>query len=213
MFEHEDAVRDADSQRTAGHALADDDGHDRNPQPRHLPQVERDGLADTALLGADAGIRTDGVDESDDGTAEFFRLPHKPEGLAVTLRVSHPEVALEVLLHVAALLMAHDHDRPASQPCPAPDHCPVVAERAVAVEFDPLGEHPLDVVEGVRALWVPSDLNLLDRAQVVVGLLLQLLEPGPEDLDLFRDVYATAIREIQELVDLRLDLDDVPLEI
>ena len=62
-------------------------------------------------------------------------------------------------------------------------------------------------------MWVASDLNLLHRAQVVVGLLLQLLESGPEDLDLFHDVDATAIREIQELVDLCLDLDDVPLEI
>jgi hypothetical protein len=57
------------------------------------------------------------------------------------------------------------------------------------------------------------DLDLLERAQVVVGLLPQRLKAAPEDLDFVGHVDAPTIREIQELVDLSLDLDDVSLEI
>ncbi len=81
------------------------------------------------------------------------------------------------------------------------------------MELDEVGEDPLDVVQRVRPLGVARDLHLLHRLQVVVRLHRQVLELAAQDPNLVGHVDAPAIGEVQELVDLRLDLDDVALEI
>src|SRR5215207_6939213 len=55
--------------------------------------------------------RSHGVDESDHGDVEFFGELHQAQGLSVTLRMWHAEVALEQLFRVAPALLPHDHDR------------------------------------------------------------------------------------------------------
>ena len=56
------------------------------------------------------GIRPRGVDEGKDGPAELRRLVREPQRLAVSLGVRHAEVALQVVLHVLALLVAEERD-------------------------------------------------------------------------------------------------------
>ena len=213
MLEHEDPVRDADAERAPGHAFADHDGDDRHREPGHLAEVEGDRLADAPLLGSDARIGARRVDERHDRSAELLGLPHEPERLAVPLRVGHAEVASEVLLHVAALLLAHAHARPPAGAAPAADDRLVVPVVAVAVELHPLRHDPVDVVLGEGAARVPRHLHLLHRFEVGVRARPEVFELFPQHGDLVGHVDASAVGEIQELVDLILDLDDVPLEL
>ena len=60
---------------------------------------------------------------------------------------------------------------------------------------------------------VPRDLNLFHGTQVLVRAYAQLLELLAEYGHLVGHVDATSVGQVQELVDLILDLDDVPFEI
>ena len=69
------------------------------------------------------------------GRRNFVGQPHQPHGFAVALRFGHAEIALQLLLGVAALLMADDHHGPAVEEGHAGDDGGVVAKSAVAVNF------------------------------------------------------------------------------
>src|SRR5690606_11386340 len=76
VLQHHHLVRDTDRERAAGAALADHDADDWRPEARHREKIARDRLALTALLRADAGIRTLGIDQRDEGQREFLRELH-----------------------------------------------------------------------------------------------------------------------------------------
>ena len=80
-------------------------------EQRHLAQVERDGLGDAALLGLDAGIGRRRVDEHDHGPPELLGHLHHAQRLAIPLGLGVPEVSIDLLLGVAALLVADDGHR------------------------------------------------------------------------------------------------------
>ena len=115
----------------------------------------------------EAGIGARRVDQGDDRGAELGGELHQPERLAVALGVGHAEVALEVLLGVAALLVADDHHGHAGQPGPAADHRGIVEVEAVAVQLDEVGEDGAEVVQRVGAAGVAGDHDPLDRGQVL----------------------------------------------
>ena len=71
VLQHQDAVGDADGQRAAGAAFADDDRHRRHPKVGHGQQALGDRRRLTALLRADAGFGAGGVDEGQTGKPNF----------------------------------------------------------------------------------------------------------------------------------------------
>src|SRR5205823_14881065 len=87
-------------------------------------------------------------------------------------------------------LLTDEHDCPAVEATEPGDHRAVVGAAAVAVQLDPVGENPLDVVEGVRAVGMPGEL---DRApDLLVGRLgLELLELPLQSLELPGELRAT----------------------
>ena len=117
----------------------------------HLAQVDGDRLGDAALLGLDARVRRRRVDEHDDRPAELLGQLHHAQRLAVALGPRVAEVAEDLLLGVAALLVADDQHRLPLVVGEAGDDGVIVGEAAVAVDLDEVGEQPLDVVERVRA--------------------------------------------------------------
>ncbi len=125
-----------------------------------------------ALLGAEAGVGAGGVDEGEDGQAEFLGELHEAEGLAVALGLGHAEVAGDLFLGVAAFLLGDDHDGLAVEEGGAADEGAVVAELAVAVQFLEAGAEQGDVVEGVGAARVAGDLHALPRGEAGVDLAL-----------------------------------------
>ena len=89
----------------------------------------------------------------------------------------------------------------------AADDRRIVAEVAVAVDLEPVGEDVLDVVEGEGAVDVAGELGALPAAEVgedlfaqLLGLLLQLLDVAGE-IDLFRGIFA-------QFANLLLQLDE-----
>ena len=198
MLEHEDGVADADAERAAGAAFADDGRDDRRPEGRHLEEVPRDGLGDAALLALEARVRARRVDEREDGFPELLRELHDAERLAVTLGAGHAEVAPDLFLRVAALLVAHDRDGPTPEHPEARDDGRVVRERAVALPLDEVVDEDADVVERERAVRMPRDERLLPGGEVLVDLPRELPELLAELLDL--TVLRGAVREALQLL-------------
>src|ERR687885_1951593 len=141
------------------------------------------------LLGGDAGIGTGRVDERDQRKTVPHREVHDAHRLAVALRVRRAEVAVDPVLEVAALLLAHERDRSAVEAADPGDDRAVVGARTVAVELDPVHEQPLDVVERVRPVLVTRELDGAPDV-LVARLLREPLELALELLELTREPRA-----------------------
>ena len=137
--------------------------HHRAGEPRHLPQVARNGLRLPALLGVDARIGARRIQERDDRPPELGRQLHHPDRLAVTLRLGHSEIAEQFLLGVPPLLLADHHYGPAFEERETGHDGGIVAEAPVAVDFVEIRENPLDVVERMRPLGMPRQQHALPR--------------------------------------------------
>ena len=148
---HQHAVADRDAERAAAAALAADDDDDRRVEQHHVAQVDGDRLGDAALLGLDARIRRRRVDEDDDRPAELLGQPHRAQRLAVALGPRVAEVAVDLLLGVAALDVADEQHRLALVVGEAGHDRVVVGKAAVAVDLDEVREQPLDEVLEARA--------------------------------------------------------------
>ena len=82
----------------------------------------------------------------------------------------HPEVAVQVLLRVAAALVADQHHRLAFQPRPSGEDGRIFAKQPIAVQFHEIGEGQLDVVRGEGAARNPGYLHALQRRELPVDL-------------------------------------------
>jgi hypothetical protein len=151
---------------------------------RHLLQADRDRLRLAALLRVDSRIGARGVDERDHRPAEALGELHQAERLAVPLRPRHPEAAQDVLLGGPALLLADHHHRFTVEARQPADQRLVVAEGPVAVQLEPIGEQPLDIVEHVRAVGVAGELDHLPARELVEDLLLEPRAPLLQPADL-----------------------------
>jgi hypothetical protein len=120
------------------------------------------------------GIGAGGVDEAEDGQAELVRHFHQAQRLAVALGVGAAEVAFQIAFGVAALLRADDHDGFALEVGEAADDGPVVAEKAVAMEFGEAGGEHADVVAGVGTQRMAGHLDFLPSAHAGIDLFLRL---------------------------------------
>jgi hypothetical protein len=153
-----------------------------------------------------------GVDERDHRDRELLGELHEPQRLAVALGVGHAEVAREVLLGVAAALVADDHHALAVEPREAADDGAVVAEGAVAVQLHPVGEREPQVVEREGAPRVAGHLHALDGREVAVDLDAQVGELALQRGELGVHVELLRAGEALHLVDARLELRERLLE-
>ena len=170
VLEHGDAVADADAQRAAAPAFADDHADDRRWQPGHFEHVLGDDLGLAAFLGADAGVGPGRVDQADDRQSEFGRQPHLGHRLAIAFRMRAAEVTRRSFLVGPALLMADDHDLELIELGKASANRAIVAEVLVAVQLDELVERQFEVVDRVGAILVTSDLDGLPRREMAVDV-------------------------------------------
>ena len=125
----------------------------------------------------------------------------------------HAEIAKQLLLRVAALLLADDHDRLTVEPRESADHRLVVGIAAVAVEFNEVGRNCLNIVECVRALGVPGELDTLPTGQVGVNLFAQPVQFLLQRSDLGIEFDILPHREVFHIGDALLQLHDGSLEI
>ena len=133
---------------------------------------------------------------------------HQAQRLAVALRVRHAEVALDVLLGVAALLVPDHHHRLPVEARPAADDRRIVAEQAVAVQLDEVGEDRREVVERVRAPRMPRHLHPLHRREAPVDLAAPDGQLVFQRADLAGDINAAFVADPPQLLDLALELGE-----
>ena len=62
--------------------------------------------------------------------------------------------------------MSDDHDVLAVKTRHTTNNRGIIAESSVAVDFTPVGENALHIIQRVRTLWVAGQLSLFPRAQV-----------------------------------------------
>ena len=131
-------------------------------------------------------------------------MVHQPHRLAVTTGRGHAEVAGDVLLGVATLLLAEQHHRLVADAADATDQGLVIGAAAITMEFVPLiGEH-LDVIEGAGALGVAGHLDFLGRGEAAEDLDPSPGRQGFQLVQLLADVHLGILGQLADLLDLLL---------
>ena len=206
VFEHEEAVAGSESERAAAAALADHHAEERRAKARHLHQVHGDRLGHAAFLRADPGVGAHGVNECHDRQMVFLGELHHAERLPVAFRMRHAEVARELLLRRAALLLADEDDLLPVQAREPGHNRVVVAEPAVAVEIYEVLEDLLHMHHARRAGGMASKAHAIPRGQVGENFLGELRLAPFEFADIELVVHALGFGLRPEQFNLVLDL-------
>src|SRR4051812_20150947 len=213
VLHHLHNVAYRDGERPARSALADygdDDGH---AQARHFEQVAADGLRLAALFGVDSRVGARRVDEREYRQLELLGQLHQAQRLAVALGLGHAEVAQDLFLGVAALLMADDHAGRALEARQTAHDRGVLRVRAVAVQLFEVGEQCLNVVQCVGPLRMARDLRDLPRRELAVDVLGEGVAALGEALDFVGDIGRRVVLHKAQFLDAVLKLRDGLLEL
>jgi hypothetical protein len=108
--------------------------------------------------------------------------------------------------------VADRHDGVVFEAGPAPDDRRVVAEGAIPVQLDEVGESETNLVGSEGAPRIARYLNPLKGREIPVDLFAQVRELPLERLDRLGDAELTVARRLLDLVDLTLQLGDGLLE-
>lgn len=135
VLHHGDAVGNSDAQGATRTALPNDHGDDGCLEACHVSEIDGDRFGLPALLCPDARVGARGVDEGDDGKPELLGELHFEECLAIALGVCTSEVARELLLGVAPLVVPDDEALDGADAAESCDDGGVFAVATVAVEF------------------------------------------------------------------------------
>ena len=113
-----------------------------------------------AFLCTDAWVGAGCVNEGQDRHGELGRQLHQAQRLAVTFGVTHTEIAMQLLLRIAALLLADHHQWATLEARQAADHRRVVGEAPVTVQFHEIGAEHLDPVQRIRPLRMAGEQHM-----------------------------------------------------
>src|SRR5207244_11857786 len=100
---------DPNATRSAAAAFTGDDRNNRNCQARHSAEIARNCFGLAALFGPQSWICAWRIYKRHNRTAKVLSDFHRPKGFAITFSIRHAKIAVNLLLGVAGLLMAHDH--------------------------------------------------------------------------------------------------------
>src|SRR5262249_38504231 len=104
-------------------------------------------------------------DKSEDWPRKFFGELHQAYSLAITLRLGHPEISIELLFCIAGLLCSHHNTRLAVKACKTSSHCRIILETAIAVQFREIVKKKAYEIEEMGALRVTRELYSLPRSE------------------------------------------------
>ena len=142
------------------------------------------------------------------GRREFLGEPHQAQRLAVALGIGAAEVALDVLLQLAAFLMADDGALATGDRGEAAGHRLVIGKKPVAAEFDEVRERKLEVIERIGARGMAGDLHALPGGEVQVNLAFGFLDLRLHVVDFVVEVDVVGAGVAFEIGELFLELDD-----
>lgn len=123
-----------------------------------------------SLFGTEPGVGAGGVNEGDDGEAEFFGFFHLCECFAVALGVGASEVTGEFFLGCFAFLVTDDEAFAVADASESGDEGGVVSEVSVAVEFAEVSADVFDVIAGLWAVWVAGDADGVPWREICVDI-------------------------------------------
>ena len=159
VLQHQNAVRDSESQRPTGSAFACDRRNGWDSEPRHFQEIAGDRLPLASLFGADAGIGSRQVEERKNRMRELLRNLHAAKSFAVTLRVRGAELPFHALLQGAAFEVSDDHYGTSVKARHSTGHGGIIAKGAVAMYFAEICKQGLNKVHRVRAFGVSRKLR------------------------------------------------------
>ena len=148
------------------------------------------------------------VDQGNHRQPKFFRQPHQAKRLAVTLGVRAAEIPLHIFLRVAAFLVGDDDTAMVPELRQAARHRFVIAEDTVAVQFDPIGEATLDIIERERAPNVPRQLHALPGGEVVVNRAARFADLVFHRLDFGIEIELVFVGMVLQILEPPLQLED-----
>jgi hypothetical protein len=123
---------------------------------------------------------------------------HRAHRLPVALGIGHTEGAPGALLEVTPLLVPDENDRPPVEAADPAHDRGVIGPGAVSVQLDEVLQQTFDVVERIRPILVPRELDLLP--DLLVGRLgLDAGELPLEPLQLARELRPSEQVEAAEL--------------
>lgn len=135
MFEHRYPVTHADPERSAGSTFADHDRNDGCSEATHFSKIDRNGFSLTPLLGANAGIRSWRIDETDDRKTILLSQPHLHESLAIALGMRTAEVAFDLLGSGSTFVVPDDQGLHRADSTESGDDRPIVTEMSVSTKL------------------------------------------------------------------------------
>ena len=154
-----------------------------------------------------------GIDQRDDGDPEPVGQAHQPDRLAIALGLGHAEIVLEARCGVVAFLMPEQHHAPPVDPRQAADDRRIVGESPVPGERNEVIDDSRHIILEMRSLGMASDLRLLPRSQLRVGIAEELVGLGLEPADLRVDVDRAVARRLAQLGNARLQFGDRLFEV
>src|SRR5204862_2235945 len=114
------------------------------------PQISRDRFGLAPLFRINPWISPRRIQECDDRTSELRRQLHSPDSLAISFRLRHSEIPMQLLLGVTALLFPDHHNRLTLKHSRAAHDSRIVPVQTVAVDLQEIGKKAIDVIERVR---------------------------------------------------------------
>src|SRR5439155_26986400 len=133
--------------------------------------------------------------------------------LSVPLRMRHPEVSMNVLLGVAALLVPDQNDRDVLDLRQLREDAGIIPVSAVAVELEETGRDHLQVVERVGPPRMPRKLHPLPARQLGVDIAAEPLDLPLEAFELLRGLRLLRRCGGAEVLDAALQIHDRLFEI
>ena len=106
------------------------------------------------------------------GRPNLERQFHDAHCLAIAFRIGHAEIAEQLLLGIASLLIAHHDDRPILELGEAGHQCGIIREAAVAVQLQEIRKQHLNIVESIGPLGMARQQHTVPGVLVGAGYLL-----------------------------------------
>jgi len=79
--------------------------------------------------------------------------------------MGHSKIAPQIFFRIVALLLADDHDRLLIQKSESAKSRQIIAESAVPMNFEKIGEYPLDMIRNIGPLGMAGNLNPFPGSQ------------------------------------------------
>lgn len=206
VFQHGHTISDADAQGAATAPFADDDAEYRCLKTTHVTQVDGDRFSLSALFRFESWIRAGRIDKCHDGQAKLFGELHLLHRLTVAFGVRAAEVAGDSFLRGPSLLMSDDEHFFGADATEAGDDAAVVSEVTVAMQFTKVATDHVDVVSGLRSMWMPRDSDRIPRCQLSVDLLQESIAVVSETFEFFP--HGLGILTFSECFDLAVQFND-----